>query len=748
MSEHAKLEAKGDQKETKEKTRNATEESATEVIPKTETDDKEAEESDVIVENETEDGYRSDRSASDDGSTDAVTERKREKGSSGYEESGEEEEGISEISEGRREKREEEEDEYDKEATGDASSGDDISEGVKEDGSEGYEEDTEDEEESRKEDGAEGDDEEEQLEDEVEDVKSASFVPRRTGFWGHDDRHDTKPIEESKYPRRGKNRQLWDKTSERWEHDMFKEEMQGPKESWEIEESLKELEHRQSNRNRRQFGDFVGNRRRGGSRGRRQQRAEREVGDDDSPDFREERDNERREVQPRGRGRAPRLRGRPRGRASFKGERRHGRMDEGYGQGERIMDTRQEEVEDKQEEEKTVSKSVDDADGRMPAVEENQQDLKHQQNDDDKAKQLEQPKEHNRQRKTPPRRTQVGQKDKANDSQDPKGRAKGVTSQKVSTAKKMATEFNVEKKPTPDDEEEEDQKQEVHADESKKNHPAAKPKRYSSQRQRGNASEDAQYQNQVESTIQEGEYFNQMSPQDLQRLQFQQNSMAMLQYQMQQMQAQLQSMQTQGYDGAQGAQSQQQQGHIPPNQGNLMMTPVMQQYLLQMQALQQMQQQQHQQQHQQEQQQQQQQQQQMQQQQQQMQQQQQIQQQQQQRLQEVNMNQSMSTEKQQASPDRGGIVVQGNAYTAVPNNIGQFGVVPHPPPGIYSQAGTRYENPYEQMMSTGPPPQQQPGLFIPQMHQMPTQLMQMQDPQRKMRSAAIPIKPPPEQQES
>ena len=64
---------------------------------------------------------------------------------------------------GRREKREEEEDEYDKEATGEASSGDDISESVKEDGSEGYEEDTEDEEESRKEDGAEGDDEEVEL---------------------------------------------------------------------------------------------------------------------------------------------------------------------------------------------------------------------------------------------------------------------------------------------------------------------------------------------------------------------------------------------------------------------------------------------------------------------------------------------------------------------------------------------------------------------------------------------------------
>ena len=42
--------------------------------------------------------------------------------------------------------------------------------------------------------------------------------------------------------------------------------------------------------------------------------------------------------------------------------------------------------------------------------------------------------------------------------------------------------------------------------------------------------------------------------------------MAMLQYQMQQMQMQLQSMQTQGYDAAQGAQSQQQQGNIPPNQ--------------------------------------------------------------------------------------------------------------------------------------------------------------------------------------
>ena len=169
-------------------------------------------------------------------------------------------------------------------------------------------------------------------------------------------------------------------------------------------ESLKELEHQQSNRNRRRLGDFIGNRRRGGSRGRRQQREEREVEDDDSPDFREERDNGRREVQPRGRGRAPRLRGRPRGRASFKGERRHDRMDEGYGEGGRIMDTRQEEVEDKQEEEKTVSKSVGDTDKRRPAVDENEQDLEYQQKEDDKAQQLEQPKEHNRQKKTPPRR--------------------------------------------------------------------------------------------------------------------------------------------------------------------------------------------------------------------------------------------------------------------------------------------------------------------------------------------------------
>lgn len=54
-------------------------------------------------ENDTEEaGYRSDRSASDDGSTDAFVDRKRDKGSSGYEESGEEEEeGVSEISEGK-----------------------------------------------------------------------------------------------------------------------------------------------------------------------------------------------------------------------------------------------------------------------------------------------------------------------------------------------------------------------------------------------------------------------------------------------------------------------------------------------------------------------------------------------------------------------------------------------------------------------------------------------------------------------
>ena len=56
---------------------------------------------DVIVENDTEEaGYKSDRSASDDESTDAVVDRMRNKDSSGYEESGEEEEGVSEISEG------------------------------------------------------------------------------------------------------------------------------------------------------------------------------------------------------------------------------------------------------------------------------------------------------------------------------------------------------------------------------------------------------------------------------------------------------------------------------------------------------------------------------------------------------------------------------------------------------------------------------------------------------------------------
>ena len=55
---------------------------------------------DVVVEDDTEEGgYKSDRSASDDGSTDAVVDRRRNKGSSGYEESGEED-GVSEISEG------------------------------------------------------------------------------------------------------------------------------------------------------------------------------------------------------------------------------------------------------------------------------------------------------------------------------------------------------------------------------------------------------------------------------------------------------------------------------------------------------------------------------------------------------------------------------------------------------------------------------------------------------------------------
>ena len=56
----------------------------------------------MIVEHDTEEGgYKSDRSASDDGSTDAAVDRRRNRDSSGYEESCEDEEGTSEISEGK-----------------------------------------------------------------------------------------------------------------------------------------------------------------------------------------------------------------------------------------------------------------------------------------------------------------------------------------------------------------------------------------------------------------------------------------------------------------------------------------------------------------------------------------------------------------------------------------------------------------------------------------------------------------------
>ena len=35
--------------------------------------------------------------------------------------------------------------------------------------------------------------------------------------------------------RQQSKRHLWDKTSDKWEHDMYREEEQGPKEQWELE---------------------------------------------------------------------------------------------------------------------------------------------------------------------------------------------------------------------------------------------------------------------------------------------------------------------------------------------------------------------------------------------------------------------------------------------------------------------------------------------------------------------------------
>jgi len=119
-------------------------------------------------------------------------------------------------------------------------------------------------------------------------------------------------------------------------------------------------------------------------------------------------------------------------------------------------------------------------------------------------------------------------------------------------------------------------------------------------------------------------------------------------------------------------------------------------------------------------------------------------------LQRSQIQQQQQTRPQLLSKENGqqqvaseeGVVLQGNTFAGMQPGIRPYDVSSQPPTGIYPQSGSPYEVPYEQIMA------QRPGLFIPPMQYLQQQQqMQMIDAQRKARSAAIPIKPPPDQQE-
>jgi len=622
---------------------------------------------DEVVENDTEEGgYKSDRSASDDGSTDAVVDRRRNKGSSGYEESGEED-GVSEISEGIRTRGEQEEDEYDEEATADASSGDDISENVNEEDQEGYEEDTEE--------------EDEVSEDEEVDVTNPSFVPKRTGFWDHDDRYENIKVEESRNPRRGKYRQLWDKTAGRWEHDLYKEEEQGPKQPWEIEQTLEDFEKSKSRgRGRREFGDFVGGR--GRSRGRPSR---------PSMDRTEGERNRPPRERGRGRGRGRVSRGRPRGRGGFREER----------------------ITEREESRQWDGDARDDVEYAWQAG-----------LDDDSNKETNRNEASTAQREKP-----VPKKASKKEPREPKESGKRASHATSTSSKKSpVAEFNEEKVKKTEQVKDRFEDSAVNDETAggdhgvKKVQSTNKPKRYSSQRQKANTGDDQQQQQQQlqnqaneSATIHENQIYETFP---------QQGAVDLVQYQMQQLQFQMQALQAQEYENAmtalqqqqllqqspesQAQQQPQQQVQVQPGQVPQIITPAMHQYmqhqlLLQYQALQRSQ----------------------------------IQQQQQTRPQLL----SKENGQQQVASEEG-VVLQGNTFAGMQPGIRPYDVSSQPPTGIYPQSGSPYEVPYEQIMA------QRPGLFIPPMQYLQQQQqMQMIDAQRKARSAAIPIKPPPDQQE-
>ncbi|XP_057303374.1 zinc finger CCCH domain-containing protein 13-like isoform X2 [Hydractinia symbiolongicarpus] len=112
--------------------------------------------------------------------------------------------------------------------------------------------------------------EDEAEEDKEEAVKSPAFVPRRTGFWDHDDRFADMSVEETREPQGG--RKLWDKSEvAKWRNDKYVESEQGPKEEWERVRQGEEREQRRSGdrgRRERNFNDFLQDASRSGNQGR------------------------------------------------------------------------------------------------------------------------------------------------------------------------------------------------------------------------------------------------------------------------------------------------------------------------------------------------------------------------------------------------------------------------------------------------------------------------------------------------
>eukprot|EP00794_Sanderia_malayensis_P017443 gene17443-19188_t len=625
-------------------------------------------------------GYRSDQSCSDEESGDNIIENPPSKGSSGYDESDDYEEEYSEVSEGQRGKEEDEEKEYDEGVSDNGSSDDVMVQSSNEHDAEGYEEDREDESTNDKEDI---------------DEKDPRRVPRRTGFWEHDSRLEEITVDESRAPK--SDRKLWDKIGERWQHDKYNEVEQAPKESWEIEEAANQGRGQDNRRrNQRNLGDFMRGTK--GGRGGRSSRGRRGDGRSNNEDRR---------------GQSTHSRGSPRGRADFRGRRRESKP----------KDEEQEYEDANMEWGLAVDESNDKRDANRGKVKkeskekiENQQDEEKNQRDKLKSKESKKQSEpstsiHQQSKPSPPKK-----EESAEEQHLSRGRGRGITSKKISSAKKTAVDFSKKErkrsKEQPIHQDEENYKElcfsdadenEQAAPESAQSKHTAKPKRYSSQRQKQSLGTEAAPQNPAA-----------QNPAN-QEVAFDPNMLMFLQQQLQQMQLMQQQQQ-------QPVQQQQQQPVAAQAQGSTVVTPSMQQILqhqfLNMQNLQQMYTQQ--------------------------------QQQQQQQMQSMRMRQpSIPSNEPQTSPAvDANIMMPRNQFPPnAPPNVQHYNLMQQNQPGLYSQTGTQFSN---QMMSVQQQPtSQQPGLFIPAVQQVATP-QQVPDEsaeqfaQRKARPAAIPIKPPPE----